>query len=321
MFGTRSIKHYAVLALLCLAAFAATQAHAGVKQSAASPTVVTSAKGNLLINGVPRLLIMAPADWCPDTTTVDNNVSIGVKVMEGAVDSCSGENGPIAALHAVLSNKVLWREDNPSAITDPASLPELLDWRTELNLNNDSFLLGCSSQSAAQLYDNVRRTAKPVMYQIVLRDELGPGQKNCLTPNKLSILFWTPILAGARVVEYSTTLPWNGRKGFSVNPSLLPQAKKLAGQLGLLEPVILKGRNVVVKGAGTSIKVGAWKYGQATYIIAVNPTDKPAKVKLAISSLKSLSAQVLWEGKSVKVQKGVISQTFASLSVHIYKSR
>ncbi|MDB5160779.1 MAG: hypothetical protein JWO96_159 [Candidatus Saccharibacteria bacterium] len=319
MLGIRNTKRFAVLsALLCLVVASVTASAQAGHFKSSDVTTVTSANGHLLFNGVPRIPIMAAVGGCPDAASVDSNVFLGVAVLEGSVNACGGPAGPSARLHEMLSGKVLWRQTRPSS---ESNFPELLNWQASADVYYSPFLVGCSAHTAAPMFDAIQKLvgAQPVVSQIILRDELGPGQKNCLTPSGLGVLFWTSIVGGAAGIEYSTDLPWNDTKGFSVNAALLPQAKKQAGQLTTLQPAILAGRRLPVTTASSLVKATAWLYKGAAYLVAVNTSDQPTAVNLSFRGMKISSAKLMWEKQKVKVVRGIIPAHFTSLATHIYK--
>jgi hypothetical protein len=140
----------------------------------------------------------------------------------------------------------------------------------------------------------------------------------CLTPNKLSVLFWTSVLAEVKAFDFNVSTVAD-IDHFTVRPTIAAETRQLTKELGLLQGAF-GGPQLVVRNLNmSSLSVGAWRHKGSVYVVAVNNTNKPVRGRFGLRVAGNRKAHALWEGRSVSVNNGLVSDTFAALSVHLYR--
>lgn len=319
MFGTLRKALFVALVLTCLVVAPATTQARGTDTA---QTVIATQSGRLTLNGVKFLPIMWQASTtCPDKTTIDQLVNMGVTGAEHDLLGCNGAGDDPATLHAALAGRLWWYER--SDMQQLQGLPEMVDWQA----NNATFytdgqtMVGCGSKTTTALYAKLVPMVRveQVVYQVLARENLGPTYTNCLNGSRLAALFWTAMVAGADGFEYSTNLPWDNKQQFDVTTEVQSEAKVLAAQLAVLQPALVAAPvGYRIKGS-TTVKATVRRQGNTTYLVAVNTGSTPATMTFTIPSIKSTVASLPWEHRNVKVVKRTLSDKFAPLAVHIYK--
>lgn len=299
------------------------------------PATVTSANGKLLLNRVPFFPIMARAyNPCPDQQTVNGTIILGVNIFDAQseVHNCLGDNqNPSqwgASLHSSLGSKLWWLERDITANQQLQSqaLPELLNWQAVITslYSPSQQVLENPCLTATQLFKTASSEAagkKATVFVTTLATHpITPSKTYCMNPQNLDMLIWAFIAGGGAGIEYSTKDAGNG-PDFDVSTELGNEALRLASKIKTLEPAFLTGKKLTIKpGTSSPVKVGAQLYGGIIYIVAVNTDEGTSNASFSLTgSTTGQTAAVLWEGRSVKLNKGVIADRFASQAVHIYK--
>jgi hypothetical protein len=163
---------------------------------------------------------------------------------------------------------------------------------------------------------------QPLVYIIALSDQFAHNKAVplCVTPARVRSLFWTAIAAGARGIDYATfggTASSN--PDFAVSGAVRAQAARQASRLATLAPAILTGTPIPLASSSAIVRYGAWDFGGAIYLIAVNTASKAAKPTLLLQALAGKTAQVTWENRSRSLRGGALTDNFGPLAVHIYK--
>ena len=282
------------------------------------PAMISSKGNKFLVNGMPLGLIAVEGYECATPDYVKDVISMGANILEKGVAAPSCDT---ATLHGALNNQVWWYSNDPSDQQQPSTLGELLqEGSTDLTAVADpGSLLGCASKSDLGLYQLVKKKASegPVISTIVVTQKLDASDDNCIDPVRLNSLFWTTFAAGGSGVGYyvRSGVPGN----FSVVPSLPAMAVKDANELTTLEPCILNGKSLPVKtDLNGPVKISAWQYAGMICVIAANTRNAPVQGTFSLNS-KAKTAQVLWAARSVRMNAGSISESFAPLAVNIYK--
>jgi hypothetical protein len=97
--------------------------------------------------------------------------------------------------------------------------------------------------------------------------------------------------------------------------------KSIAAEVKTLSPVLLSPDD-----RGTAVCLPSnWKidtrlkqHGGRLYLIAVNTATEPCQITFKLGRLRSSQADVLFEGRSVKLAKAQMADDFKPLAVHVY---
>jgi len=115
---------------------------------------------------------------------------------------------------------------------------------------------------------------------------------------------------------------------FSVidHPELWAEMKKLVAEVKALSPVLLGPANEGVQflaGAEDVVHGLAARDGEDLYLITVNAEDKDAgRVELSVAGLPTKGqAEVLFEGRTVDVVEGMITDDYGPCASHVYRVR
>jgi hypothetical protein len=104
-------------------------------------------------------------------------------------------------------------------------------------------------------------------------------------------------------------------------PDTLREITRINEQIAKLAPVLnspsLPGRVAVE--AAVEIATLVKRFGDATYVFAVNMQKKPAKVRLRLIGVSGSEAQVLDEDRTLRLEDGAIGDVFAEYGVRLYK--
>lgn len=285
---------------------------------ASTPASLTTRGHKLLLDGVPFTPIMVYGYECATIEYANSAIGLGADVLQEAESSTPCDS---ATLHAALNGQIWWFSNDAATQSQLNDLPELLQGTVPFYSAIDAgSLLGCKSTSDLGLYNVVKsHSATPVISSIVVSTHLDQNHANCLNAAASHALFWATIVAGGDGVEYYA----HGSKAdeFSVQPDIPAQAIRDRDQLATLEPAVAAGAPIGVQVDSQSpVRITGWKYGGATYVIAINTQKVATSVGFVIPGFRGTSsAQVLWEGRGKKSKNGEFSDSFAPLAVHFYK--
>ena len=108
------------------------------------------------------------------------------------------------------------------------------------------------------------------------------------------------------------------------HPELWAEMKKLVAEVKALSPVLLGSANGGVRfsaGAENTVHGLAARDGRDLYLITVNAEDRDAgRVELSVKDLPARGeAEVLFEGRSVDVVDGKITDGYGPCASHVYR--
>lgn len=299
-----------------------------------APATVTTRGNKLLLNGQPWFAIMGHEDTlCPNPELVTGLIGLGASVLEEEnpnvppnCDFSSTSSSQWGAdLHERLNNRLWYRVKTPGQVEalKAQSLPELIDWQASIKTitspSPEAYENPCFAATQLFKATTVAAKTKPVVFQEdVATYGAYPGRATCKNPQNVNMALWAAIAAHGAGVTYYTADAGNG-PDFDVTPELASQIRKVSNQAATLGPVFLGGKNLAIRTDTSSlVKFGAWLYGGAAYVVAVN-TGNSAAIGTFALPVSGKTAQVLWENRSVKEVSGNISDNFALMAVHIYK--
>ena len=159
-------------------------------------------------------------------------------------------------------------------------------------------------------------------------------------PSKRQIyaMSFASIIHGAKGITWYTYAPakkpdpLKGRfdAGIADDPVAWAAATNLSRRISALAPVLLERGDTRIAaeilsgpakdGYGNdSVGALAKRHAGATYVFAVNSTDKPVRARIPVAA--SGAAEVLWENRTVPVKAGALVDDFKPYAVHIYKCK
>ena len=140
-----------------------------------------------------------------------------------------------------------------------------------------------------------------------------PGESLKPTSQTVEAETWLAIAGGADGIGW---FPWD-----PTNPQISATMKKLADEVGALQPALLAPQLPTGYVRSKGIFVGARKLNDAIYVIAVNASRKKVTAPMAVGGVADTTLQTLFEPpRRVKVTAGRFTDTFAPLQAHIYYS-
>jgi hypothetical protein len=119
---------------------------------------------------------------------------------------------------------------------------------------------------------------------------------------------WLAIAGGARGIGYFPYY-WPA--------SITKEITRINRDIAALAPALLGPETPLTTTPG-SVYAGARTFDGARYVIAVNATTKAAKATFTLPGLGTTVGWVYGEGRTVPVDKGTFTDSFAPLAVHIY---
>lgn len=290
---------------------------------------------SLHLNGEKTFSIMVKAfDECPTDQVVAKNRVIGGQYFYHNTWYGCGEGGTMRWLSAEdlsarLKGRMGWIQDGPRTGYYPPGSPPIPSWDSldELidvqgKISFDKFaveLISCGGNwdSAEPLYRRLKQKAqrRPVISEIRLLRTIGTNA-TCTSGQRMTALFWTPVLAGADGIIYVTQQDRD--EGVEVDGRVMNaaglQAKRLAG----LYPVVFGGQSEAASSSNDIVKVLARKWGDSTYIFALNLGGREETSTLKVGR-STLSAKVFWESRSVSVKNGSVSDNFKPYELQVYQ--
>lgn len=158
------------------------------------------------------------------------------------------------------------------------------------------------------------------------------------TPDQVYAMSFASIVYGAKGITWYTYAPakkpdpLKGRfdAGIADDPVAWAAATNLSRRISALAPVLLERGDTRIAaeilsgpakdGYGNdSVGALAKRHAGATYVFAVNSTDKPVRARIPVAA--SGAAEVLWESRTVPVKAGALVDDFKPYAVHIYKCK
>jgi hypothetical protein len=95
---------------------------------------------------------------------------------------------------------------------------------------------------------------------------------------------------------------------------------QVARELRALQPVLETGSRGDGAACDTSaVAAGLWRRGDVAHVIALNTSERPiAQARITVSGAADGRARVLFEGREVAFEQGVITDTLGPLERHVY---
>jgi hypothetical protein len=128
-----------------------------------------------------------------------------------------------------------------------------------------------------------------------------------VTPETIRAESWLAVAGGARGLGFFPA-DWPAE--------LTPAIRRVADEVTALQPALVGPDEPVA--AKAPLVVTARSFGEAFYVIAVNPTRASLHATIRAAGLAGSTASVLGEGRRVEVASGSLSDDFEPLAVHDY---
>ena len=133
----------------------------------------------------------------------------------------------------------------------------------------------------------------------------GPALR--VTPATIRAESWLAIAGGARGLGFFPA-DWP--------PALTPAIARVAREVAALQPALTAPDAPVA--ADAPLVAAARSFGDAFYVVAVNPTRRRMEAAIRAAPLAHGAATVVGEGRSVELGDGALRDTFEPLAVHVY---
>lgn len=169
---------------------------------------------------------------------------------------------------------------------------------------------------------------RKVLWNCIECTQIGTvGRK--ATPHQVRAEVWMSIIHGSRGLIYFVHqfAPSFNEHALLDDPEMLKAVTALNRQIRTLAPVInrpdLEGVAAVTSSAkDVPIDLAAKRHGGATYVFAVGMRNAPTRGSFEVRGLKkSATAEVLGEGRTLKVTQGRFEDDFRPYDVHLYRIR
>ena len=141
-------------------------------------------------------------------------------------------------------------------------------------------------------------------------------------PHEVRSEVWMALIHGSNGIFYFVHewQPSFREDGVFRYPDTVREIARVNEQIRKLAPVLnapTLPQRVSVQ-AGASIVTMMKRYGEATYVFAVNMENKPAKARLVLTDVGGPHALVLGEDRLIKLEGGAIGDEFEAYGVHLY---
>jgi hypothetical protein len=175
----------------------------------------------------------------------------------------------------------------------------------------------------AQGVANLVKRAKPGqrVWTLIETTALDPARP--VKPEELRSEVWMALIHGATGITYFVHEWANGFRedGIFRHPDIVREVAKVDRTIASLAP-ILNGPDLTGKVSVSSsvpIALMAKRGDDALYLFCVAMQNKLSTARFAISGLATAQADVIDEGRTVKVSGGVLEDDFDGYGVHLYK--
>ncbi|MCC7351306.1 MAG: hypothetical protein IT446_12125 [Phycisphaerales bacterium] len=143
------------------------------------------------------------------------------------------------------------------------------------------------------------------------------GMANCLqvwrgpTPAEQTAQTYISMVNGATVIVYFTAFP--------LAQDTWSRTISLAAEIRELTPVLLQGVPVEVSASSSAVEYTCRRSGDELYLIAVNPGGQKLNVQFSFKELNAGQGIVLFEDRSIAVDRGMLADQFEPYSRHVYR--
>ncbi|MFW6164471.1 MAG: hypothetical protein ACODAJ_17005, partial [Planctomycetota bacterium] len=174
--------------------------------------------------------------------------------------------------------------------------------------------------------DRLRQWAGPQkrVWCWIEANKIRKGAGRAPTPDEVKAMIWMALVHGADGYGFFCH-SWAGKKlkVSGIAPAMQQALAPVNAEVHRLAPVLnsptVEDAAAVKTSRGSRVDVLVKRHGGATYVFAVNMYRKPERATLALRGLGDATAQVLFEGRTLPLQAGRLTDAFAPYAVHRYK--
>lgn len=138
------------------------------------------------------------------------------------------------------------------------------------------------------------------------------------TPDEERCMVYQGIISGAKGVIY---YPWDdGPTGLVHDSELMAAVAQINAELQEIGPELLASEwHTIADDDPPGLRAASFIGKARSYVIATNTGEDPIEARLPLPGFLDAEVDVLFEGRSVLVEAGVIRDTLEPLAVHVYR--
>lgn len=142
------------------------------------------------------------------------------------------------------------------------------------------------------------------------------------SPRQIRAEVWLAVIAGARGIVYFVHEFSHGFRedGIFRYPDAVDAVRRVNKELSSLAPVLNDevGSELIMDETG-SVPALLKSSGVDTYLFAASMSDQTVKVRLKIDTTHTSMAEVIGEGRSLRLFNGLLEDEFSGYDVHLYR--
>jgi hypothetical protein len=142
------------------------------------------------------------------------------------------------------------------------------------------------------------------------------------TPQEERNMVYQGLVWGAKAIFY---YPWDdGPTGLTHDPALMESVRGINRELEALGPALLRCDHEVTarnQAPDEGLFAAVYRGAEGTYVVAVSVLQEVRALRVPAPGLTDGEVEVLFEGRRAQVANGAISDEFAPLAVHVYRTR
>ncbi|MBM4036009.1 MAG: hypothetical protein FJ291_30110 [Planctomycetes bacterium] len=174
--------------------------------------------------------------------------------------------------------------------------------------------------------DRLRRWAGPgkKVWCWIEANKISKGEGRAPTPDEVKTQIWMALVHGADGYGFFCH-SWAGERPSvsAIAPEMQAALAPINAEVHKLAPVLnsptIPDGATVKPSMGSRVDAMVKRHEGATWVFAVNMYRKPEKPAIAIKGIRDGTAEVLFEGRTVPIKGGVLTDDFAPYAVHRYR--
>ena len=155
-------------------------------------------------------------------------------------------------------------------------------------------------------------------------NKISKGDGRSPTPEEVKTQIWMVLVHGANGYGFFCH-SWAAKrmKVSGIEPEMQAALAPVNAEVHKLAPVLnsptIAGGATVKASGGGRVDLMVKRHGGATYVLAVNMQRKATQATIAVKGANGAAAEVLFEGRTVPLKGGALSDAFAPYAVHRYR--
>ncbi|HUT37172.1 MAG TPA: hypothetical protein VNE39_27065 [Planctomycetota bacterium] len=174
--------------------------------------------------------------------------------------------------------------------------------------------------------DRLRKWAGPgkKVWCWIEANKISKGDGRAPTPDEVKTQIWMALVHGADGYGFFCH-SWAGQRASvsAIAPEMQAALAPVNAEVHKLAPVLnsptIADAAAVKPSMGSRVDVMVKRHEGATWVFAVNMFRKPEKATITVKGLGDAKAEALFEGRTVAVKGGVLTDDFAPYAVHRYR--